>query len=174
MTNRISFLSILFWVGCSFTGFSQTNEKVLVKHFKLLKGDWYGHLTYLDYSSNKPYTMPADVHIEKINKTNTFIFSNIYPDEPNANSVDTFVISQNGKMLNEESVKTNHIVDGGNREIVTEYLSVDGNENKPAIIRHTYTIGKNIFTINKEIQFVGEEKWFKRHEYSYKRSKGMQ
>lgn len=35
------------------SSFAQTNSKVNAKDFKLLKGSWFGSLTYLDCSSNK-------------------------------------------------------------------------------------------------------------------------
>ena len=72
---------------------AQNNSKSIRNDFKKLSGTWQGSLTYLDYSSGKPYTMPADVAIKSIPKTNNFIFSNTYPNETNANSIDTIAIS---------------------------------------------------------------------------------
>jgi len=96
-------------------------------------------------------------------------FSNSYPDEPKANSADTITISGNGKMINKERVRSKKKLDNGKLEIITEINGVDGNDNKPAIIRTTYTVGKNTYTNIKEIQFTGQNEWIKRHEYSYTR-----
>jgi hypothetical protein len=149
--------------------FAQTKSKVSINEFRTLVGSWTGTLTYLDYSSNKPYTMPADVEISQIGKSRSFIFSNLYPNEPKANSSDTISISNNGKMLNKETVKAKTKLTNGDLEIITEFSSIDGNDNKPATIRITYIFGKKIFKNVKEVQFEGQDKWIKRHEYSYTR-----
>ena len=56
---------------------AQISFKTIQKDFYKLSGTWEGSLTYLDYSSGKPYTMPANVEIKRIGKTNKFVFSNI-------------------------------------------------------------------------------------------------
>ncbi|MEO5942700.1 MAG: hypothetical protein ABIP30_15405 [Ferruginibacter sp.] len=38
-------------------------QKTSVRDFDKLVGSWEGSLTYLDYSSGKPYTMSADIEI---------------------------------------------------------------------------------------------------------------
>ena len=55
----------------------------------------------------------------------------------------------------------------GSVEINTTHNGHDGNDNKKAIIRKTYTIGKNTFTNRKEVQFEGTTAWIMRTEYSY-------
>jgi hypothetical protein len=151
------------------SAYSQTSSKVTVKDFQRLIGDWKGTLTYLDYSSNKPYTMPADISISQSGKSKIFFFSNIYPNEPKANSTDTIKISKNGRMINNETVKSKRKLKNGNTKITMEYSGLDGNDKKPAIIRITYNFGKTTFTKTKEVQFEGQEEWIKRHEYSYTR-----
>lgn len=160
--------SVISFIIVSTTS-AQTFSKVTQKDFQLFIGNWKGTLTYLDYSSNKPYTMPADMEVRQLNKSNVFIFSNLYPNEPKANSSDTLTISANGKMLNNETVKSIRKLKNGNIEIITELLSKDGNDNKPALIRIVYTVAKNIYTNIKEVKFIGRNKWIKRHEYNYTR-----
>ena len=157
----IPFLIIL----CSAS--AQRVSNISANDFKLLIGIWQGSLTYLDYSSGKSYTMSATIDIKRIGKTNKFIFSNIYPKEPNANSVDTFIISKDGTAVNDERVKSKRKLDDDNLEIITEISGKDGNDNKPALIRHTYIFGKVFFSVRKEVQFEGQSEWVKRHEYSY-------
>ena len=65
-----------------------------------------GTLTYLEYSSNKSYTMPADVDKKQLNKSKSFIFSNLYPDKPKANSSDTLTISKDGFMVSNKTVRS--------------------------------------------------------------------
>ncbi|MCB9219831.1 MAG: hypothetical protein H6610_10285 [Ignavibacteriales bacterium] len=137
--------------------------------FKNAIGNWHGSLTYLDYSSNQPYTMPANVKVEQISGTNNFIFTNIFPKEMGANSTDTLTISENGKMINKKNIRSIQKHENVNTEIITEYLDVDGNDDKPAIIRHTYVVGDNILIMRKDVQFVKETEWIKRNEFSYTR-----
>ena len=151
---------------------AQSNLKTTVKDLEKLSGSWQGSLTYLDYSSGKPYTMPADIEVKRINKTNKFVFSNLYPKEASANSIDTITISTDGEYIDKELVKSRQELANGNIEIITEESGKDGNDNKQATIRHTYTIGKAYFNKRKDVQFVGETEWIKRHEYSYTRKPG--
>ncbi len=164
----IIFIFSIFYTNVTFT---QTDSVINVKDIEVLTGSWYGSLTYLDYSTNKPYTMPADVDISRIPNENKFIFKNSYPDEPAANSADTVILSADGKMIGNEKVKSLNLLDNGNKEIITEYNDVDGNDKKNAVIRHIYLVSKDIFIIRKDVKFEGESEWIKRHEYSYKRTK---
>ena len=55
---------------------AQSNLKTTVKDLEKLSGSWQGSLTYLDYSSGKPYTMPADIEVKSINPISNFFISN--------------------------------------------------------------------------------------------------
>ncbi|MEO6932696.1 MAG: hypothetical protein ABI151_13770 [Chitinophagaceae bacterium] len=113
--------------------------------------------------------MPANVIVRQIDGTGTFIFENFYPNEPKANSIDTFRISKDGKRINGESVKWRKESGNGNAEIVTEIEGKDGNDDRSAVIKQTYLIGKKIFSITKEVMFASHKVWIKRHEFSYSR-----
>jgi molybdopterin/thiamine biosynthesis adenylyltransferase len=144
-------------------------QPVSVKDFEPAFGKWTGTLTYLDYTSGKPYTMPASMNIS-VDKSNTqqLVFSIEYPNEPKANGNDTLVISADGTLLDGASVvskkKVKEVL-----QIITEKEGVDGNENKKALLRHVYTIGKKEFSNRKEVKFQGEEKWVMRNEYKMTR-----
>ena len=142
------------------------NNKISAIDFKPLIGHWQGSLTYLDYQTNKPYTMPADLEVKQIEDRSSFVFSNIYPNEPKANDADTVIISDSGLKINDEIItskrKTNGLL-----EITTELTGIDGNDNKAATIKHIYTFGTNEYVVIKEVKFVGSTKWIKRHEYRY-------
>ena len=167
-TNLTILLAVFSLAICNGQIVSKTN----LKDFNSLIGSWQGSLTYLDYTSGKSYTMPADVEIKRLEKTNQFTFSNMYPKEKNANSVDTITISTNGQFINKELVKTRKVLTNGDIEIVTEEKGKDGNDNKPATFRHTYVLGKTHYIERKDVQFEGETNWIKRHEYSYTRKPG--
>jgi hypothetical protein len=160
--------SFLLLLTAFSTAFAQS-DAISRKDFERIRGDWKGTLTYLDYSSGQPYTMPANISIARIGKTNRFLFTNSYPDEPRANSADTVTVSKNGKQLGDEVVKSRKVLSDGTVEIVTEQAGTDGNDDKAAIIRHTYSIGKTVFVIRKDVQFTGESAWINRHEYRYTR-----
>ena len=143
---------------------------VSVKDFKPALGKWKGTITYLDYSSGKPFTMPANVTISKHNNnTQRLILAFAYPEEPKANGNDTLVISSDGMQIDGAAVVSKNKNSDGNLEIVTEKLGIDGNDNRKAILKHIYTIGKKIFINRKEVKFDGEEKFILRNEYSMKR-----
>lgn len=141
--------------------------RISLKDFKPLIGDWQGTLTYLDYSSGKPYTMSADVTIRRIRKTNKLVFANSYPQEPEANSADTLTIAADGQHIDTEGLKSRKVLATGELEIITEELGEDGNDNRAATFRHTYLISKTTFRRRKDVQFSGEQKWINRHEYAY-------
>ena len=70
-------------------------------------------------------------------------------------------------MLNNERIISKGKNKWGDLEIITEENGIDGNDNKPAVFRHTYTIGKAVLINKKEVQFEGQNIWIKRHEYAY-------
>ena len=151
--------------------FAQKALVVTNKDFASLIGSWQGTLTYLDYTSNKPFVMPADVQITQVDKTEMYTFANTYPQEPKANENDTIRFSQDRRLINNQLIKSRRKLSDGSLELITEYLATDGNDNKPAIIRHTYTIGKQVYINRKDVQFALHGDWIKRSEYAYKRKK---
>lgn len=126
-------------------------------------GNWEGKLTYLDYSSGKPYTMSANIKISLTEDKTGYIMGYEYPKEPHANSIDTTFIVNNlfGK---DKIVEFNKAADGG-FTLITEIEGEDGNDNKKAILRHTYLLKKNTYSVVKEVKFNGTDKWIKRNEY---------
>jgi hypothetical protein len=165
--NVTFIITFLIMTSCN----AQINPKISVKDFDKLVGSWQGSLTYLDYSSGNPYTMSADLVVKRIEKTNQFTFSNIYPKETSANGVDTITISKDGNYIDKELVKSRRNLPEGDIEIITEESGKDGNDHKPATIKHTYTFGKTTYKNRKDVKFAGETEWINRHEYSYTRKR---
>jgi hypothetical protein len=143
---------------------------VSVKDFKPITGAWTGTITYKDYTSGKPFTMPANVVVEK-DKSNEhhLILRFAYPEEPKANGNDTLVFSRDGRQLNGEMVISKEKNAEGLLQVVTEKNGVDGNDNRTAILRHIYTIGKRSFIIRKEVRFDGEQQFIMRNEFKMSR-----
>lgn len=167
--KKVKIILVLISISIATVVNAQTDYKILLKDFQNISGSWSGSLTYLDYSSGKPYTMPADVVVKRIANTNKFTFSNIYPNEKSANSIDTLIISTNGKLIDKEIIKSRKKLLNGDIEIITEEIGTDGNDNKSATFRYTYTIGKATYKKRKDVQFVGESTWINRHEYKYEK-----
>jgi hypothetical protein len=165
--NVTFIITFLIMTSCN----AQINPKISVKDFDKLVGSWQGSLTYLDYSSGNPYTMSADLLVKRIEITNHFSFSNVYPKETSANAVDTITISKDGRYIDKEFVKSRRNLPEGDIEIITEEAGKDGNDHKPATIKHTYTFGKTTYKNRKDVKFAGETEWINRHEYSYTRKR---
>ena len=164
------FLSIICCLSF-YHSFSYSDSTIRSKDFSNLVGCWEGSLTYLDYTSNKPFTMPANIIVKDFKNKKKITYSLMYPKEPGANSLDTIFISTNGRVLNNEVIQTKNSFNKDSIEIVTERSGIDGNDNKPAVIRHTYILGKRSYSIKKEVQFVGQSQWILRNEYKFVRMK---
>ncbi len=126
-------------------------------------GYWKGKLTYLDYSSGKPYSMSANIKISLTEDKSGFIMGYEYPDEPHANSLDTTYV--NGKLFGKDRIVEFNKTSEGGFTFITETEGEDGNDQKKAILRHTYIVKANTFSAVKDVKFEGTDKWIKRNEY---------
>ena len=135
----------------------------------LLCGAWEGTLTYLDYTTGKPYTMPANVMISSIKGSDHLLVQMDYPDEPKANSTDTLHLSGGGMMIDGEKIVSREVLTDGTVKVVSEEQGKDGNDNKSATFRFTRTSSNDVYEVMKEVRFDGEKTWVLRHIYSYKR-----
>ncbi len=132
-----------------------------------LIGEWNGTLTYLDYSSNKPFSMPSELKIKSKRKHRKLILNYTYPNEPKANNKNKFKISKDRTIVNGKQISSRSETTDGDTQIVTEFYGKDGNDNKKALIRNVYIIGINKFVIRKEVQFKDSKEWVMRNEYSF-------
>lgn len=155
--------NILFATAFLLQSFSVNAQSLQVKDLSNSVGSWEGKLTYLDYSTGKPYTMSANINISLAENKNGYIMEYEYPKEPQANSKDTTFINDIlfGK---DKIVEFKKAIDGG-FTLVTEIAGKDGNDNKKAVLRHTYILKLNTFSIIKDVKFEGTDKWIKRNEY---------
>jgi len=155
--------NILFVTAVFFICFNVKAQTFQVKDLSNSVGIWEGKLTYLDYSTGKPYTMSANINISLTENTKGYILGYEYPKEPHANSIDTTFIMGNyfGK---DKIVRFEKATDGG-FTLVTEIAGEDGNDNKKAVLRHTYLLKLNTYSIIKDVKFEGTDTWIKRNEY---------
>lgn len=145
--------------------FSQNT--ILPDDLNMISGKWQGTLTYIDYNTNKPFTMPANVSVEQgKNKYHVQLFIN-YPKEPNANSKDKIRISKDGRLLNKTRVTSREILNDQEIKITTEYSGKDNKKN--ALIRNVYIFGPQRFIIRKEVKFDDLADWLVRNEYTFAR-----
>ena len=134
-----------------------------VKDLSNSVGSWEGKLTYLDYSSGKPFTMLANMKISLTENKSGYIMGYEYPKEPQANSKDTtYVVDQ---FWGKDKIVDFKKESNGDFRLVTEIMGEDGNDNKKAILRHTYLLKSTTYSIIKEVKFEGSDKWIKRNEY---------
>jgi hypothetical protein len=161
-------LSIVFIVAAF--AFVKDPGRISSDFFKPAFGNWKGTLTYLDYTSGKPFNMLANVSINiNAKNSNEIIFSYQYPDEPKANGNDTLEIKAEGKMIDDAKVTSTSVSADGTLQIETERYGIDGNDSKKAIIKHVYIISKKSYISRKEVKFIGEQNWIRRNEYSFAR-----
>ncbi len=165
MKNVLYIITLLMAVNSN----AQSKASFTKEDATLLSGSWKGSLTYLDYNSGKPYTMPANTNINFIKGMNSLLVEMIYPDEPKANSKDTLLINEDRTIFAEAKIVSRKLLSDGSIQIITELNGKDGNDNKKALLRKTYTFNTNSFTNRKDVQFEGSSEWIKRHEYSYSR-----
>lgn len=146
----------------------KSNEyKITPNDIEILIGFWEGTLTYVDYTTGKPFKMPANLKIKQgKNKYQLKLYS-IYPNEPKANDTSKFVISKDGEKIDGKPILSKKINQNNEVVFMVEYLGKDGNENKKATIRQFYILGNSSFVIRKEVKFQDQNEWIKRNEFNY-------
>ncbi|MDC6350957.1 hypothetical protein PP178_05290 [Zeaxanthinibacter sp. PT1] len=145
------------------------SDRIRTEDLKMLVGNWTGLLTYLDYSSGNPFSLPVQLKVYESNSPFKLRLEEIFPNEPGANNKSRLSISKDGRFINKKPIKSRKTLSNGQLQIVAKYRQKDGNEGKMAINRMTYTIDKSEFSLKKEVQFDDSEDWITRSYYEYKR-----
>jgi hypothetical protein len=153
----------LFAIAFILICLSSKAQSFQIKDLSASVGSWEGKLTYLDYSTGKPYTMSANIKISLTENKDGYIMGYEYPREPQANSKDTTY--GKGKLFGKDRIVefSKEGIDGF--KLVTEVDGEDGNDHQKAILRHTYLLKSNSYSITKEVKFDGTTNWIKRNEY---------
>jgi len=165
MKNKISKILIILTFLLPNHNYSQ--DSVSTDDLKTLLGEWVGSLTYTDYGTNKPFTMPANLIVTQGKNSYQLILNIKYPNEPNANSKDKIKISKDGTQLNKLDIKSRQVFSNGQIKIITQYSGKDNG--KKALIKNIYIIGTSNFIIRKEVKFEHSDDWLLRNEYKYSR-----
>ena len=143
--------------------------KITSDDLKALEGkQWVGGLTYLDYGTGKKTTIKSNLTISRSATDElNWLFDYQYPEEPKANSKSQLSLSTDGLIFNGETVIENTKLADGARRIVTTKPGNDNN--RKALYRFTYDIGKDKFTIRKDVLIDGTTEWFERNTYRWTR-----
>lgn len=142
--------------------------KISIEDFQPAAGTWKCQLTYLDYTSGKQESIPANTKVEIKGKSRVKM-AIYYTNEPSRNGKDLYRIRENGTMINDQRVIERTLLADGKLKIVLESKGPDGNDHKPATFHHELLIGKNTFTMTKRVRFDGEENFFQRNQYAFTR-----
>lgn len=159
-----------FLIASSFLSLILFNTpKVVPSDLQPLTGaEWKGSLSYLDYQKNKMVSIPSNLTVtQSTTVESSWIFEYRYPDEPKANSKETVILSEDGKLIEGERVSERTNLSGDRLKIVTEKSGSD--YDKKALFRFTYLLGKTSFSIKKEVRYEDAKKFFVRNEYRWKR-----
>lgn len=154
-----------------FTFFTLTSygQRFQVKELSKSIGFWQGKLTYLDYSSGKPFSMSANITLSLTQDQKGFIMQYEYPKEPHANAKDTTYVL--GNLFGKDRIVEFNKEQNGDFQLITEVEGEDGNENRKAVLRHTYLLKENHFSMVKDVKFAGTDQWVKRNEYVFSQTR---
>ena len=164
---KSTLINVLFLFAILYSSGLYAQNTIFPEDLKALLGEWTGSLTYVDYNTNKPYTMPANLNVNQGKNENQLILNISYPYEPKANGRDKINISNDGSKLNKIDVKSREVLSNGQVQITTEYKGKDNN--KKAAIKKVYLISNSQFIIRKEVKFEDTKDWLTRNEYKYSR-----
>ena len=157
-------------IGSQIFGLVSTKESSITRDdLQVLTGvQWSGTLTYLDYRSNKKVSIPTNLIVRPNGEDKwSWVFEYRYPDEPKANSEEIVRLSKDGKTINGEVVLERTSLPDRTVRFVTEKKGQDNN--RPAVIRFTYSLSAKTFSIKKEVRYEDENQFFERNEYFWKR-----
>ena len=145
------------------------SPQVKANDFKIVAGaGWIGTLSYLDYGRNKTVSIPSRLSVSRsTTDKRTWLFSYEYPEEPKENALDTVTVSTDGVFINDKKVVERGELPGNSLKIVAEKAGLDND--KRAVFRYTYMIGRKAFSIRKEVRYEATTEFFVRNEYSWTR-----
>lgn len=131
----------------------------------LLRTDWKGTLTYLDYQSGKKVGIPCNMKISQI-KSNSYQVEYLYPDEPQANGKSKVNIGEDGQLF-----EGRRVIESGQKGdyFMIRTVSAGKDDNKKVVLFYTYTFNERELRIKKEFQSLGSNELKFRNEYAFTR-----
>ncbi len=129
---------------------------------------WTGTLTYLDYSTSRKVSIPSTLLVTPVEgEPLSFTFDYQYPDEPHARSASTLAITAAGREFAGERIVERRGSANGPLILVMEKNGRDND--REALIRHTYQIESGRLSIRKEVRYTGTTQFLLRNEYVWQR-----
>lgn len=147
---------------------SVAQEPALLKEdIAMIEGKWKGSLTYRDFKSGKEVTMPCNLSLEVKKNGKDLVMIYEYPDNSAWNNKDNISISENGRSINGERIKSRNKLADGVIEIIIESKGQDGST--PATVTQIITIGPTVFTLGQQVQYMTTGEKFQRNQYKWTR-----
>ena len=143
-------------------GFSVTMDE-----FKPLEGDnWEGHLSYLNYGSDKRSTIPVKLAVKVLNKK-VLQYAIQYPGEEDHNAKERLKLSSDGTRINGYIITNREQTAGGTLVLTTQGKGRD--DNQRAEVQLVYSLAADRFSIRKNVRFENSKEYINRNEYSFQR-----
>jgi hypothetical protein len=161
------FFCVIFILLSLYSAVAQNDATASLKDFQNLIGCWQGSLNYAGTIIRKPFSTTAGLIVKQAGNSDTLLFVNLYTKNAYENVTDTITISIDGRRVNNDTIKSKRYTNEGSIEIITEAQGFDHDNNKAAIVRKTYTIGKRFYTYKKQVQPEGETDWLDSEEFKY-------
>ncbi|MFM8392817.1 MAG: hypothetical protein ACKOB4_02700 [Acidobacteriota bacterium] len=136
--------------------------------FSLTGPRWTGTLTYLDYSTSRKVSIPSTLLVTPVEGQHlSFTFDYQYPDEPHARSTSTLSLSGDGREFAGARIIERR---GSANSPLILVMEKNGRDNdREALIRHTYQIETGRLSIRKEVRYSGTTQFLLRNEYVWQR-----
>jgi hypothetical protein len=129
---------------------------------------WHGTLTYLDYKKNRPVSIPSSLLLTRLPGDPPSWQERVgYDDEPEKNEAATLSLAADGHTLDSERVISREVAPDGAIRITTETSGED--DNRPALLRHVWTLAASRASLQKLVRFEGTSEFFERHRYEWTR-----
>lgn len=132
-----------------------------------IEGKWKGTLTYRDFQSGKDVTMACNLTLEVRKNGRELVMAYEYPDNGAWNSKDNVEISEDGKYISGEKIKSRKTLSDGSIEIIIESTGQDGST--PATIIQVITFAPKVFTLGRQVQYMTTGEKFQRNLYKWTR-----
>lgn len=140
--------------------------KVMPADLSVLTGDgWNGSFTYLSFGEpEQELSVPAEMNVVQDGRVLELSLS--YPEDPQADGQLDLVISDDGRMINAETLQR-RVEDDDELILVTEHDCYDNG--RPGLCEMIYRIRPDQFVIRKLVTLDGESEAFQRTRYLFTR-----
>lgn len=139
---------------------------VTIADLAVLEGSWTGTLTYRDYSPPfEDVSIPATLEVARQDEGIRLQLD--FPDEPSAYDTSMLTPSDDGRMLNSETV-VGRTEDGGAVTLLTQSSCED--DGRMATCDMEYTLSPQVFAMTKIVRLESGEAAFRRNAYAFERA----